>query len=31
VINSTLYPANLGNSYLDLSAIYGEKEDDILQ
>ncbi|RIA89881.1 heme peroxidase [Glomus cerebriforme] len=28
VLNSTLYPANKGNSYLDLSAVYGDNPDD---
>src|SRR5277367_3298329 len=28
VLNSTLYPANRANSYLDLSSIYGNNPDD---
>jgi hypothetical protein len=28
VLNSTLYPANKANSYLDLSAVYGNNPDD---
>src|SRR5436190_19850025 len=28
VLNSTLYIANKGNSYLDLSAVYGSNPDD---
>ncbi|CAG8543808.1 2373_t:CDS:2, partial [Dentiscutata erythropus] len=27
IINSTLYPVNFGNSYLDLSTIYGKDND----
>ncbi|CAG8735321.1 11142_t:CDS:2, partial [Acaulospora colombiana] len=27
VLNGTLYPANKGNSYLDLSTIYGDNDD----
>ncbi|GBB95321.1 hypothetical protein RclHR1_02510015 [Rhizophagus clarus] len=28
VLNSTLYPANKANSYLDLSSVYGNNPDD---
>ncbi|CAG8437836.1 7987_t:CDS:2 [Funneliformis caledonium] len=31
IINSTLYPVNKGNSYLDLSNIYGNNDDDAMK